>query len=535
MQEAMPVKHTKASAPHPSTGAPPAKALNESLQRGYRSDRKHLEPANTSDPLVKPKHPAAPRMSTTSSSATEPVATAMPRVPIPLDEILKIASEFIESGRLQEAERMLDHIISAVPDSPLALHQKGVVLFRKGDHKAAAEFVERALRALPEAAGMKRSLCPIYERLGRYDDALRMGREALEIDGDDLQTLHNLAVVLYRRLALDESIACARRALALDPKAAGPHFQLAEALLLKGEFAQGWEEYEWRFKIPGAPPLMPATDRPQWDGTALRDETLVLIADQGFGDAIQFCRYIPSVLEICPRSVVVADPLLHPLIRQFHGTVKLVDRWQECPQFGAYSPLSSLPRVFGTRLDSIPSKAAYLHAEPSRAATWKARLDDLVPSGFRRVGIAWAGRATHNNDLNRSMRLCEFSPLAALDGVALLSLQKGAGQTAIADYFGHAPLFNLGAEIDNFLDTMAIIDALDVVVTVDTAIAHLAGAMGKAVWILLPFAPDWRWLLARSDSPWYPSARLFRQGSPGDWKGVMEHVAGAVSALGRQR
>ncbi|MBV9567342.1 MAG: tetratricopeptide repeat protein [Hyphomicrobiales bacterium] len=455
----------------------------------------------------------------------------MPRVPVPLDELLKIANEFIESGRLPEADKMLDHIISAVPDSPLALHQKGVVLFRKGDHAAAAELVERALKVLPEAIGFKRSLCPIYERLGRYDEAVQVGREALEIDGDDLQTLHNLAVVHYRRLELDESIACARRALMLDPKAAGPHFQLAEALLLKGEFAQGWEEYEWRFKIPGAPPLMPATERPQWAGSPLREETLLLIADQGFGDAIQFCRYIPSVLERCPKTVVVADPLLHPLIRQVQGEVKLVDRWEQCPQFNVYSPLSSLPRIFGTRLDTVPRTASYLHVEPSRAASWKARLDTLVPSGFRRVGIAWAGRSTHNNDLNRSMKLSDFGAIAALEGIALISLQKGIGQTAIADYYGRAPLLNLGAEVDDFLDTMSIIDTLDAIITVDTAIAHLAAAMGKTVWILLPFAPDWRWLLERSDTPWYPSARLFRQRSPGEWNGVMQAVAKALSAL----
>jgi hypothetical protein len=468
-------------------------------------------------------------MRTNLSPVMEPTATAMPRVPVPLDEILKIANEFIEGGRLPEAEKLLDHIISSVPDSPLALHQKGVVLFRTGHHQAAAEMVERAIQLSPGAINFRRSLCPIYERLGRYDEAVRIGRESLEVDGDDLQTLHNLSVVHYRRLELDESIACAQRALALDPAAPGPHFQLAEALLLRGDFAQGWEEYEWRFKIPGAPPLMPPTDRPQWDGAPMREAKLLLIADQGFGDSIQFSRYIPKVLERCPHVAVVADPLLHPMIRQISAEVDLIDRWEACPEFSAYSPLSSLPRIFGTRLETIPRELAYLHAEPSRSATWRARLDDLVPPGFRRIGIAWAGRPTHNNDLNRSMRLCEFAPLAALDGVALISLQKGDGQKAIAEYYGRAPLFNLGAEVSDFLDTMSIIDLMDVVVTVDTAVAHLAAAMGKPAFILLPLAPDWRWLLERADSPWYPSARLFRQRSPGDWGNVMRHVAKALS------
>ena len=541
MRHAAPAQSQNSILWHSALASQPSNTLKDGPQSRCRSGPAIAEPAKSPDALMKLNASATAPMSTNSSPVMEPAASPMPRVPVPLDEILKIANEFIESGRLPEAEKLLDHIISSVPDSPLALHQKGVVLFRTGQHQAAAEMVERAIKLSPGAINFRRSLCPIYERLGRYDDAVRIGRESLEVDGDDLQTLHNLAVVHYRRLELDESITCARQALTLDPGAAGPHFQLAEALLLRGDFAQGWEEYEWRFKIPGAPPLMPSTDRPQWDGAPIRESKLLLIADQGFGDSIQFSRYIPRVLERCPNVAVVADPLLHPMIRQViseqviseqvSSQVDLVDRWQACPEFSAYSPLSSLPRVFGTRLETIPRELAYLHAEACRTAIWRARLDDLVPSGFRRIAIAWAGRPTHNNDLNRSMRLDEFAPIAALDRVALISLQKGEGQKAIAGYYGRAPLFTLGAEVTDFLDTMSIIDIMDVVVTVDTAVAHLAAAMGKPTFILLPFAPDWRWLLERADSPWYPSARLFRQRSAGDWRGVMQDAAKAVSAL----
>jgi tetratricopeptide (TPR) repeat protein len=537
MRSSMPSLSSMTAASDNEPGGVRRKAgpANSALDRGTQTvggdAGKPTEPAKGADAFAVLNASAAAPMSTNPFPTSEPAPTAMPRVPVPLDELLKIANEFLEAGRLPEAEKLLDHAIAAVPDSPLALHQKGVVLFRAGHHQAAAEMVERAVKLSPEAINLRRSLCPIYERLGRYDEAVRIGRDALERDGDDLQTLHNLAVVHYRRLELDESIACARRALTLDSSAAGPHFQLAEALLLLGEFAQGWEEYEWRFKIPGAPPLMPPTGRPQWDGAPLREAKLLLIADQGFGDSVQFCRYLPNVLERCAHPVVVADPLLHPLLRQVSPEIDLVDRWEECQEFTAFSPLSSLPRVFGTTLDTIPRETSYLHADPCRTASWRARLEDLVPSGFPRIGIAWAGRPTHANDLNRSMRLSEFAPIAARDGVALISLQKGAGQKAIAEYYGRAPLFNLGAEVENFVDTMSIIELLDVVVTVDTAIAHLAAAMGKPAWILLPFAPDWRWLLERADSPWYPSARLFRQRSPGDWGGVMEEVTKALSEI----
>jgi Flp pilus assembly protein TadD len=453
-------------------------------------------------------------------------------VPVPLDELLRIAGELSEGGQLSEAERILDHILSVAPDEPLALHEKGVVLFRRGQHQLAARSIERAISVAPEAGIFWRSLCPIYERLGRYEDALRAGHEALDKTSYDVQTLHNLALTHYRRLELDQSISYAHRALQLDPSAPGPHFQLAEALLLRGEFNEGWKEYEWRYRIAGAPALMPPTDRPAWDGAPLPDGTLLLIADQGFGDSIQFARYIPWVCARCPRVVVMADPLIHPLIQQLHPGIDLIGHWDRCPPFAAYCPLSGLPRLHGTTLDTIPTDIPYLRADPERVEVWRARLQELVQPCTRRVGIVWAGRATHNNDLNRSVTLSAFAPIAALDGVTLISLQKGAAQSAVADYFGRAPLINLGPELADFADTMAIIEALDLVVTVDTATAHLAGAMGKPVWILLPHAPDWRWLLNRDDSPWYPTARLFRQPCADDWGSVTYRIATALSELG---
>jgi Tfp pilus assembly protein PilF len=519
--------------PHSPTYGQVAETLYDRSPSPYRYDEKPLKPLITGDvsPGLQPGALAG------MIAASPPVSAQplIPKVPVPLDELLKVAGEFSERGRLPEAARILDHILSAAPDEPLALHQKGVLLFRMGRHEAAAEAVERAISLAPDAMVFRRNLCPIYERLGRYDDALRVGHQAFERNLYDLQTLHNLAVTHYRKLELDQSIACARRALALDPAAPGPHFQLAEAFLLRGEFAEGLREYEWRYRIAGAPPLLPPNDRPHWDGAPLPGGTLLLIADQGFGDSIQFCRYIPWVCARCPQVVVVADPLMHPLIRQTHPALELVGRWDRCPPFAAYCPLSGLPRLHGTTLDTIPNKVPYLHADPARTAAWRARLQDLLQPGIRRIGIVWAGRPTHNNDLNRSMSLSAFAPIAALDGISLVSLQKGPAQNAIADYFDRAPLLNLGAEIADFVDTMAIIETLDLVVTVDTAVAHLAAAMGKRVWILLSYAPDWRWLLERSDSPWYPTARLFRQPSPGDWCSVARQVGEALSEPRFQR
>jgi hypothetical protein len=450
------------------------------------------------------------------------------QVPVPLDDLLRVAGEFVNGGRLEEAEGLLTHILSAAPDTAAALHLKGILLFRTNRHEAAAELVERAVELAPDAAEFCRNLCPIYERVGRYEDALRVGRHALDINHYDLQTLYNMALVYYRRLQLDDSITCARRAVALDPSAPGPHFQLAETLLLRGEFAEGWREYEWRYRIAGAAPLLPPNNRPQWDGMPLAGK-LLLIADQGFGDTIQFSRYIPWVCERCPDVVVAADPVMRPLIRQVSSAVKLVDRWDRCPPFAAYCPLSGLPRLYGTTLGTIPGSVPYLRTDPVRTATWRARLHDLIQPNIQRIGIVWAGRPEHSNDCNRSATLAVFGPLAELDGTALISLQKGRGQAAIGSYFERAPLLNLGAEIADFVDTMAVIEEMDLVVTVDTAVAHLAGAMGKPVWIMLPYAPDWRWLLDRNDSPWYPTARLFRQSRAGDWIGATRQVAEALS------
>jgi hypothetical protein len=212
------------------------------------------------------------------------------------------------------------------------------------------------------------------------------------------------------------------------------------------------------------------------------------------------------------------------------GIGLVFDRWEDKPDFAAYCPLSGLPRLAGTLLDTIPAVIPYLRADAGKAAVWAERLQILLPKGWRRIGIVWAGRPNHPNDDTRSIPLAALAPLAEIPGTAFVSLQKGPGQAQIGTYWGRAPLINLGPEITDFGDTMAILDSLDLVVTVDTAIAHLAGAMGKPVWIMLPFAPDWRWLLDRDDSPWYPTARLFRQPAPRRWAPVVASIADEIAS-----
>ena len=424
-----------------------------------------------------------------------------------------------------EAPLPVARVPDAAPQQAGALHEQGLAAFRQGRLHEAAQLFEQVITRGRNLPIVFRNICVTYERLGRYDEAIAAGRRAVELAPEDPHAYQNLTVAYRQALQLDESIACARRAMALDPDLPSPHVALAEALLLRGDLEAGWDEYEWRFRVPGVNPLMPPTERPHWDGVPMPDGTLLLIADQGFGDAIQFSRYLGWAARRCSHLALACGTELLPLARHNYPWLHAFSAWESCPDFGAFCPLSGLPRLHRTRLDTVPADVPYLRAEPGRAAVWEGRLRQLLPPGYRRVGIAWAGRP---QPANRSTSLQAFAPLAAVDDIALVSLQMGQAQEEVGRYLGRAPLVSLGHEITDFMDTAAIIANLDAVVTIDTAVGHLAGAMGKPVSIVLPYSPDWRWLLDRDDSPWYPTARLFRQSAPGQWAPVVARVADAL-------
>jgi hypothetical protein len=458
-------------------------------------------------------------METPALPARGPTSTT---VPLPLVEVLRIAGECEASGRYEEARRFLDYILAADPNEPSALHLSGVVAFRLGEPEKALSLMERSLALGIDTPLYLRNICEMYRVLGRLDEALETARQAVVLAPSDPLCLQNIAIIHFHRLEIDQAVACADAALKIDPTLPGAHFARAEALLLRGDWAQGWEEYEWRFRIQGAAPLMPPTNAPPWDGRPLPSETLLLIADQGFGDVVQFCRYIPWAAERCPDIAVACSKAMSALVRQQHLQLKIFEHWQDCPPFAAYCALSGLPRLHGTRPDDVPSPIPYLRADPKRSAQWR------EPRGYRRIGLVWAGQPRHNNDRNRSTTLSTFAPLGALRGIALVSLQKGPATVQAGHYFGQAPLLNIGAEVADYDDTMAILESLDLVITVDTSVGHLAGAMGRPSWIMLPRAPDWRWLLDRSDSPWYPSVRLFRQSVSRQWDGPIGEITAAL-------
>ncbi len=461
-----------------------------------------------------------------SAFAPCPVPAA---VPVPVGEVFAIAQEYIDANRLDAADRMLGHILAAAPDHAEALHARGLIALRRGRMQQAVTLMERGLAADPSRPLHWRNISEAYRLLGRLDDALASARRAVTLDPADPLGPFNLAMVLYDRLDLPACIAAARHSLDLRPNLPQAHMKMAQALLLTGELERAWEHYEWRYQIPGAPPLMPPTDRPQWDGRTLRGERLLLIGDQGYGDVLMFARYIPWAATRADSIVLACSQEMAPTLRRMFPALPLVTQWDCTPPYVCFCPLSGLPRLHGTTLQTIPPRLPACQADPALAAEWKARLDRDIPAGLRRVGIAWAGRPTHNNDRNRSVPLTDFAPLGAVAGVALVSLQKGPPAAQAQQWRGRAMLLNLDAGIQGFEDTAAIIDGLDLVICVDTAVAHLAGVMSKPAWIVLPYAPDWRWLTGRSDSPWYPGLRLFRAPGP---KRLDAAITAAAAALG---
>ena len=445
-------------------------------------------------------------------------------LPIPARRSLAEASRHEAGGRLKEAAALFEAVAAAHPERHDVTHQAGVVAAKRDLLPDAVALIEAATKAAPEVSHYHRSLAELYRRQSRLDEALVQAREAIALDGADAEAFYNLGVIHADRLEIDDAVDALRRALEFAPGHPGAHFELAECLLLTGRYEPGWEEFEWRFRLPGARRPTPPGAVPAWNGEPL-DGPLLVMADQGFGDVIQFARFLPLAAARCSQLLVIGSREVRPFLANQHGVALCVDRWDALPPFAAHAVLSSLPRLFGTRPESIPAPIPYLHADPALAAQWRTKLDARLAPGLKRVGLVWAGRPAFGNDLGRALPLDALAPVAALESVALVSLQMGPARDQIARYGGRAPLIDLGAEIGDFNDTLAIVDGLDEVVSVDTGVAHLGGAMGRPVSILLRYAADWRWGLGRSGSPWYPTATLYRQAIPNDWSAPVRAVA----------
>jgi hypothetical protein len=321
-----------------------------------------------------------------------------------------------------------------------------------------------------------------------------------------------------------EAANCFQAALRIRPDYAEAHVALAFTHLIQGDFEKGWPEYEWRWRLERFPSRNFC--QPRWDGSPLAGRAILLYTGQGLGDTIQFVRYAPFLKQYGGRVLLEAPPCLVPLLRSCPGIDNLLAAGEELPPFDCHAPLMSLPGIVKTTLATIPAEIPYLAADPALERKWQRELE--LYTGYK-IGIAWQGDPQNERDRARSLPLIQLAPLGRLDGVVLFSLQKGPGREQIQSLGKPFAVVDLGDRIDGpagaFMDTAAIMKHLDLVITSDTSIAHLAGALGIPVWLAVCFMPEWRWLLEREDSPWYPSMRLFRQSEPGDWPGVFQRMA----------
>ena len=482
----------------------------------------------------------------------------------------------LKLGQLSAAEKSFRSAIEARPNATDARKNLGLTLQQQARHVEAIECFEEALRQQPEQAEAFYQLGHAWHTAQHPAKAIPCYQQALHRDPHHSKAHYNLGLAFQQECALEQAVVHYQQALALDAKSIEAHTNLAVAfqglgdyeqarshfdralhlnpnyaearknrallLLQLGEFAEGFAEYEWRWHFPDLPQrgFIP----PLWDGSPLAGRTILLHAEQGLGDTLQFVRYAPLVQERGGRVIVECQPSLIPLLRGVSGIHHLVPRGSPLPEFDVHCPLLSLPRVCATTVDTIPARIPYLTASTERVRHWQSRL-----AGERRfrIGLAWQGNPQHHLDRLRSIPLTAFSSLMTISDIVCYSLQKGFGADQVAQIPGTWPVADLGPELDlpavadihpetppaipaletagAFVDTAAVMKNLDLVITTDTSIVHLAGALGVPTWLLLSQSCDWRWLAQRDDTPWYPTVRLFRQPRLGDWSGVFSRVA----------
>jgi tetratricopeptide (TPR) repeat protein len=459
-------------------------------------------------------------------------------------------------GRLQEALNGFDRAFALASPNADALVARGNIHYERRSFAAALLDYDSALALRPDAAQIHNNRGNTLRELARHEEAMESFdlaialkpdygecynnrgnaqlernqpaealadyERALAIKPDYVDALVNRGSALRHLNRCDDALASLDRAIALDPELAEAHWNRALTCLTYGDFEAGWRGYEWRWRRN--PHEMAPRDftQPQWRGEDLQGKTILLHAEQGFGDTIQFIRYLPMVLAKGGRVVLEIPDDLRPLIGQPDGVVAMARRGDALPPFDVHCPLMSLPLAFGTTLATIPAHVPYLRPPVEHIESWRKRLP---PSEMPRVGLVWSGKPSYKNDHNRSIALAMLKPLLSRPDSQFVSLQKEYRARDHAALNEHPGLLRLDAKLADFADTAAVVELLDLVVTVDTAVAHLAGAMDKPVWILLPVISDWRWLVDREDSPWYPGARLFRQRQIGDWDSAIVRLS----------
>jgi tetratricopeptide (TPR) repeat protein len=425
-----------------------------------------------------------------------------------------------EQRQIGEALECYHRALALKPEYAEAHYNLGNAHKGQGSLDAAIACYRKAIRLRPAFAEAHVNLGIALASLGKPAEAVISYQEAVRLRPNYAEAYNNLGLALAHLGQHEQALMRYQRALELRPDFPDAHYNRSLTWLSLGDYARGWPEYEWRWRLAELPPR--PFSQPLWDGTPLPGRTILLHNEQGMGDTIQFIRFAPLVKQRGLHVVAEVQAPLVPLLASARGVDVLLPRGASLPAFDVHCPLMSLVRIFAASPDAVPADVPYLSADPARVQRWREELSTL--KGFK-IGIAWQGSPSFRWDRLRSLPLTHLAPLARLPGVRLVSLQKEAGAEQLTQWQERWQVLDLGSRFASWADTAAALVQLDLVVSVDTAIAHLAGALGLPVWVPLWLAPEWRWLLHRPDSPWYPTMRLFRQTQLGDWDEVFARMA----------
>lgn len=425
---------------------------------------------------------------------------------------------------VDEAITNFNLMINFNSDNTHAHVMLGTVYQEQGMLEQALSHFQQALVANPAAPDTLNRIGVVLQSQGKSNLATYFHQQALKFQPTNIDALISLSKALSDQGNLNDALTYLDRALALSPENAIARYNRALLLLVQGDFQQGFQEYVWRLKTSEFPPC--PFKQPIWDGSDLQGKTLLLHAEQGLGDTIQFIRYAAIVTQKGGRVLFTCHRPLLRLMSTIPGIDQLIPMGMPAPEFHVYTPLLSLPGIFGTTLETIPAQVPYLQSPSAFQLP-----PPNVSSPRLKVGIVWSGGNLYKHNQARSFSLAQFQPVLDVPGIAFYSLQKGIPQVEITQLGWESRLRDLNEHLNDMADTAAAIAQLDLVITVDTSVAHLAGALAKPVWVLLAHIADWRWLVEREDSPWYPTMRLFRQHSPGDWQSVMRRVVIALQEL----
>ena len=420
--------------------------------------------------------------------------------------------------RIDEAVKQLERAVKLDRQYVDAYSNLGNAYRRAGKFDAAIKSFERALKLNPAFVQALGNMGNTFLDMGRLEDSEKAYRDGLNLIPDQPDLYYNLGRALYEQGRWDEAEESFRKTLSLNHAYPLAHWNLSHVMLLNGRFREGWLEYEWRWHCPGFTTQIPKFEQPRWDGKDISGKTLLVYAEQGFGDTIQFVRYLPGLSASGCRVIFLCQPELTRLLRDIPGIGQIVTEWTALPEFDLHTPLMSLPMILGMNEETeIPSNFPYLTppADGTKAPSHGGRM---------KVGLVWAGRESHLAEAERSLDLAELKPLTEIADCRFFSLHEDDRSAELAAAGMTDTVTNLSGQLSDFGDTARIIAELDLVIGVDTAVVHLAGALNVPVWTMLAKISDWRWMLEREDTPWYPAMRLFRQAERGDWAPVIARI-----------